>query len=48
VKSPPDTTARLVELGIRSVVFDSCADAPDTGDLASVGILNIAGLKAVY
>jgi zinc transport system substrate-binding protein len=43
-----DNTAKLSELGIRSVVFDPCAGTPDGGDFVSVMKLNMAALKTVF
>ena len=41
-------TAKLVAMGVESVIFDPCAGAPDGGDFASVMKLNIAALNRVY
>ena len=43
-----DITAKLSELGVRSVVLDPCAGTPDSGDFASVMKLNMAALKTVF
>ncbi len=41
----PEITARLEELGVRSVVFEPCANAPDTGDYLSVMRRNVRNLE---
>jgi zinc transport system substrate-binding protein len=43
-----ETRTKLEQMGIRSVVFDPCAAAPDSGDYVSVMQSNIATLKSVY
>ncbi len=42
-----DIRAKLTGLGIKSVVFDPCADTPDGGDFASVMKLNMTALETV-
>lgn len=44
----PEIAARLVELGVNSVVFEPCANVPDTGDYLSVMRANIANLEAAF
>ncbi len=46
-KPNPEITAKLVELGVQSIVFAPCGGAPDNGDFATVMKLNIEALKAV-
>jgi len=48
VKPLSQITAKLVAMGVESVIFDPCAGAPDGGDFASVMKLNIAALNRVY
>ena len=42
----PETVERLETVGIRSVVFDPCANAPDGGDYLSVMKMNLGSLRA--
>jgi len=44
----PATKDRLEEMGIRSVVFDPCGNAPEKGDFMAVMRQNVEGLKTVY
>ena len=39
---------RLLQLGVQSVVFDPCANRPQTSDFMSVMSNNIANLKRVF
>jgi len=39
---------RLKEIGLQSVVFDPCANAPDQGDFMSVMRQNVENLKEVF
>ena len=43
-----ETAARLEELGVNSVVFEPCANVPDTGDYLSVMRANIANLEGAF
>ena len=38
--------SRLAGLGIESVVYDPCANSPETGDFGSVMLQNLDNLKA--
>jgi zinc transport system substrate-binding protein len=44
----PDTVARLETLGVRSVVFDPCANCPGSGDFMSVMSENVRRLEDVF
>jgi len=44
----PATKDRLEEMGIRSVVFDPCGNAPEQGDFMTVMRQNVEGLKTVF
>ena len=46
--SLPAITEKLVQMGIRSVVFDPCAGKPEQGDFMSVMKQNVAELQRVY
>ena len=43
-----ENRARLQQLGIRSVVFDPCANLPATGDFLTVMSNNLANMKQVF
>ena len=43
----PETTAKLEELGIKSVVFDPCGNRPDQSDFLEVMKANIANLEKI-
>ena len=44
----PEIRGRLESLGIRSVVFDPCANTPSSGDFASVMKENLLALQTVF
>jgi zinc transport system substrate-binding protein len=44
----PATKDRLEEMGIRSVVFEPCGNAPEEGDFMTVMRQNVEGLKSVF
>jgi zinc transport system substrate-binding protein len=44
----PEIVARLDELGVKSVVFEPCANAPDAGDYLSVMQANVRNLEAAF
>jgi zinc transport system substrate-binding protein len=44
----PQIVERLESIGIRSVVFDPCANAPESGDYLSVMRENVKALRLVY
>jgi len=44
----PESVARLEEMGIASVVFDPCANRPETGDFLATMESNVAALGSVY
>lgn len=41
------TSKRLADLGVQSVVYDPCANAPSTGDLLSIMRGNVAALGSI-
>ncbi len=43
-----DTTSRLQAIGIKSVVFDPCANKPNEGDFLSVMQSNLKNLRTVF
>ncbi len=43
----PETVAKLETLGIKSIVFSPCANAPKTGDFLSIMRENVARLKTI-
>ena len=42
------SVARLSRMGIKSVVFDPCANRPPTGDFLSVMRQNLGNLRVIY
>lgn len=44
----PEIAARLRAMGIESVVFDPCANRPESGNFLSVMKRNVEGLKAAF
>jgi zinc transport system substrate-binding protein len=42
----PQTAARLETLGVKSFVYDPCANAPDDGDFLTIAIANTEALEA--
>jgi len=44
----PEITARLLQLGIQSVVFDPCANRPETGDFLSVMSENLTNTARIF
>jgi len=44
----PETASRLRALGVESLVFDPCANRPETGDFASVMGDNVKRVEAAY
>jgi zinc transport system substrate-binding protein len=42
----PEVDSRLASMGIESVVYDPCGNAPEEGDFGSVMLQNLANLKA--
>jgi zinc transport system substrate-binding protein len=44
----PETERRLREMGIRSLVFDPCANRPEQGDFLSVMRRNVDDLAAAF
>ena len=47
-KPTPDVVATLATMGIRSIVFDPCANVPDHGDFLRVMRQNIENLRAAF
>ena len=43
----PEVESRLAGLGIDSVVYDPCGNAPESGDFGTVMLQNLANLEAV-
>jgi len=44
----PETTARLQEFGVNSVVFDPCANVPEAGDYLSVMQANVSNIEDAF
>lgn len=44
----PETAAKLRAMGIESVVFDPCANRPESGDFLNVMKRNVEALKAAF
>jgi len=44
----PETSSTLGELGVRSVVFDPCGNAPEEGDFLSVMSENVSNLAEAF
>jgi zinc transport system substrate-binding protein len=44
----PEIVARLEELGVKSVVFEPCANVPDAGDYLSVMQANVRNLEQAF
>ena len=44
----PEVSERLESIGIRSVVFDPCANTPSDGDFLSVMRENVQALRLVF
>ena len=48
VKPESGTVAKLKSIGIVSLVFDPCGNAPDQGDFLSVMEKNVENLKLAF
>ena len=44
----PETIERLESMGVRSVVFDPGASAPESGDFLSTMTRNVEALRRVF
>ena len=44
----PESVAKLEAIGLKSLVFDPCGNAPDNGDFMSVMKANIEGLEKAF
>lgn len=44
----PETTARLKDMGIQSVVYDPCANVPEEGDFLAVMRENLVNVERVF
>ncbi|UCH84447.1 MAG: zinc ABC transporter substrate-binding protein [Candidatus Latescibacterota bacterium] len=45
---PPEVTERLESIGVQSIVFDPCANTPETGDFLDVMRANVENLKSAF